>query len=86
MDEGVEIKIERIYRLDSNTALKGFADISVAGSFVIKGLRIVSGRKGLFVDMPRQQGKDGKWYNSVFLINEALKEKLADMVLQAYEE
>jgi DNA-binding cell septation regulator SpoVG len=36
--------------------------------------------------MPRAQGRDGKWYNRVYLINEALKEKLAGMVLQAYEE
>ncbi|NQT90306.1 MAG: septation protein SpoVG family protein [Candidatus Omnitrophica bacterium] len=84
--EGVEVKVERIYRLDSESALKGFADISVAGSFIIKGLRIVAGKKGLFVGMPQEQGRDGKWYNRVHLVNESLKEKLADMVLSAFEE
>ena len=75
MDAGVEVKVERIYRLDSGNSLKGFADISIAGSFVVKGLRIVSGKNGLFIGMPREQGKDGKWYKKVYLINEALKEK-----------
>jgi stage V sporulation protein G len=83
--DGVEIRVERIYRLDSDSALKGFADISIAGSFIIKGLRIVSGKNGLFVGMPREQGKDGKWYNTIHLVNEALREKLANMVLAAFE-
>ena len=86
MVEGVELKVERIYRLDTDSPLKGFADISIAGSFLIKGLRIVSGKNGLFVGMPRELGKDGKWYNRVNLINEALKDKLADLVLTAFDE
>lgn len=86
MEEGVELKVERIYRLDTDSSLKGFADISIAGSFLIKGLRIVSGKNGLFVGMPRELGKDGKWYNRVNLLNEALKDKLADLVLTAFDE
>lgn len=86
LDEGVEIKVERIHRLDSDRPLKGFADISIAGSFIVKGLRIVAGKNGLFVGMPQEQGKDGKWYNTVYMVNEALKEKLAGLVLSAFEE
>ncbi|MBN1406056.1 MAG: SpoVG family protein [Candidatus Omnitrophica bacterium] len=82
----IEIKVERIHKLNGESALKGFADISVANSFLIKGLRIISGKKGLFVGMPSEQGKDGKWYNTVDLTNEGLKEKLSDTVLSAYEE
>ena len=86
MDKAVEIKVERIYRLDSDSSLKGFADISIAGSFIVKGLRIVAGKDGLFVGMPREQGKDGKWYNRVTLADEAVREKLTSMVLSAFEE
>jgi len=84
--DGIEIKVERIHRLESDTPLKGFADISVAGSFIIKGLRIVSGRDGLFVGMPKVLGKNGKWYNRVNLINDNLREKLTEMILSAFEE
>ena len=86
VNEAIEIRVERIHRLDGEGPLKGFADISIAGTFLIKGLRIVSGKEGLFVSMPRKQGKDGSWYNTVYLLNKALKEKLADIVLSAYEE
>jgi len=85
-NEGIEIKVERIYRLDTESSLKGFADISIAGSFIVRGLRIIAGKKGLFVGMPQEQGKDGKWYSRVYLINEAVKEKLFNLVLSAFEE
>ena len=85
MDSGMEIKVERIHRLDTESSLKGFADISVSGCFIVKGLRIVSGKDGLFVGMPRQLGKDGKWYNRVSLVDEVVKEKLSDLVLSAFD-
>ena len=85
MDSGIEIKVERIHRLDTESSLKGFADISVSGCFIVKGLRIVSGKNGLFVGMPQQLGKDGKWYNIVSLVDEVVKEKLSDLVLSAFD-
>jgi len=85
MDSGIEIKVERIHRLDTESSLRGFADISVSGCFIVKGLRIVSGKNGLFVGMPQQLGKDGKWYNIVSLVDEVAKEKLSDLVLSAFD-
>jgi len=35
--------------------------------------------------MPRQLGKDGKWYNRVSLVDEVVKEKLSDLVLSAFD-
>ncbi len=58
------ISVSRIYRLEGESKLKAFADISVAG-MTVKGFSVVDGSKGLFVSMPRHQGKDGKWYDTV---------------------
>ncbi len=85
MDSGIEIKVERIHRLETDSSLKGFADISISGCFIVKGLRIVSGKNGLFVGMPQQLGKDGKWHNRVSLVDEAAKVKLSDLILSAYD-
>lgn len=86
MDNSLEISVERIYKLDSDAQLKGFADISICGAFVIKGLKIVSGKHGLFVGMPGQLGKDGKWHNRVLLTDDAFKERLTGLILSAFEE
>lgn len=84
MDEK-SIQVSRIHRVEGDTKLKAFVDILVSG-VVIKGLRIVSGKKGLFLSMPQQQGKDGKWYNAVYPVSKEVRNELAEIVLSAYNE
>ena len=78
------IQVSRIYKIDGDSKLKAFVDISLGG-IVIKGLRIVMGSKGLFLGMPRHQGKDGKWYNTVYPANKEMLQELNDIVMQAYQ-
>jgi stage V sporulation protein G len=83
MEEQV-ISVSRIYKLDTDSKLKAFADVSFSG-IVVKGFSVVNGEKGLFVSMPRHQGKDGKWYNTVNPLTKELKQQLSDVVLEAYK-
>jgi len=84
MDDSA-IQVSRIYRFDGESKLKAFADVSLGG-IVIKGFSVVNGSNGLFVSMPRHQGKDGKWYNTVYPTTKELKEQLSEVVLTAYKE
>jgi stage V sporulation protein G len=77
------IEIARLHKLDSNSALKAFADVAI-GQVLVKGVRIVEGKNGMFITMPQSQGKDGKWYCTVMLLDENLKEELNKTVLEAY--
>ena len=79
------IQVNRIFRIDGESKLKAFADVSFCG-IVVKGFSVVDGSKGLFVSMPRHQGKDGKWYNTVYPVSKELKEELSDLILTAYKE
>jgi stage V sporulation protein G len=79
------LQVSRIYKFDGDTKLKAFVDISLGG-VIIKGLRIVDGNNGLFVGMPRHQGKDGKWYNTVYPTTKEIQKQLSDLVLTAYNE
>ena len=78
------IEIARLHKLDSNSALKAFADVAI-GQVLVKGVRIVEGKNGMFITMPQSQGKDGKWYCNVMLLDENLKEELHKAVLEAYK-
>lgn len=79
------IQVSRVYRLDGESKLKAFADVSFAG-IVIKGFTVMDGSNGLFVSMPRHQGKDGKWYDTVYPTTKGLKQQLSEAVLAAYKE
>jgi stage V sporulation protein G len=82
--EDLKFEVAKIHKLEGDGATKAFCDLSVLGSFVIKGLRVVQGEKGLFVSMPREAGKDGKWYNTVIPLKREVKDEIEKLVLEAY--
>jgi len=77
------VEVERLYKLDSDKPLKAFADV-VIGDVLVKSLRVVEGEKGLYVTMPKSQGKDGKWYSTVSLVDKSMHSALQSIVLEAY--
>lgn len=83
VDNGVQVS--RLRRLQTDSNVKAFADVTFAGMFMVKGLRIVEGKNGLFVGMPREKGKDGKWYETAHPLTKEFRELLNDVVLAAYE-
>jgi stage V sporulation protein G len=77
------IEVARLYRFDNGSSLKAFADV-VIGEVLVKGVRIIEGQRGLFVTMPKSQGKDGKWYPTVALVDKSMQSELQSIVLEAY--
>ena len=80
----MDIAVTRFVRFENQGALQAFCDVSVGSAMLIKGVRVVEGRTGPFVSMPRQQNSIGKWYDNVVLLDGALREKLIRRVLEAY--
>ena len=78
-------KVEKMYRLPDAGNLKAFADISVNDALVIRGTRILEGKKGLFVSMPQEQGKDNRWYDQVVLKSAEAFNDFSDAVIGHYK-
>ncbi|MBU1007434.1 MAG: SpoVG family protein [Candidatus Omnitrophica bacterium] len=79
------LEVARIHRLNGESSLKAFADVSFAGMFLVKGLKVVEGKNGLFVGMPRRVDKDGKWHDVAYPLTREFRELLNGIVLSAYE-
>ena len=84
------MKVEaRIDRLVQKGNLKAIASITLDGMFVVKGLKVMDGRKGLFVSMPQEtfSGKDGqKQYSNIFFaLTNSAQTQLQEAVLDAYQ-
>jgi stage V sporulation protein G len=84
MDEHA-IQVSRIYKIDGDGKLKAFVDISI-GDFIVKGLRILQGQKGLFLGLPQEKSKDGKWYNAFYPTTKEARQNLTEVILAAYQE
>lgn len=80
----------KIDRMVNSGNVKAIASVSLDGMFVVKNLKIMDGRKGLFVSMPQEtfSGKDGqkKYSNLFFALTNSAKLELQETVLQAYQQ
>ncbi|MFH1782673.1 MAG: SpoVG family protein [Candidatus Omnitrophota bacterium] len=79
------IEVRRVHKLEGESKVKAFLDIAFAGVFLVKGLKIVEGKNGLFLSMPGGMSKDGKWYNTAYPLTKEFKDVLVEIALEAYE-
>ena len=78
------IDIERIYKFETDNPLKAFVDVIINNAILIKGIRVMDGKKGLFVTMPREQARDGKWYDTIRCLTLEIQNQITKKVLEAY--
>ena len=84
--EQQDLAVKRLIRFNGGGSLKAYCDLAIGDAFLIKGLRVVEGKNGLFVSMPRQQGKDHKWYDSVVALSKEAKVEVGRVVLESYQQ
>ena len=69
---------------DSN--LKAYVDICIDDAIIIKGLKVMDGKNGLFVILPSVKNKkDERYYETVSCTNTEVKDDLSNTVLAAYK-
>ena len=83
----IKAKIDRMVNAGN---IKAIASVTLDGQFVVKNLKVMDGRKGLFVSMPQEsftgRGGEKKYSNLFFALTNAAKMDLQDAVLQAYQQ
>ena len=79
------LKVIKVHRLPEGGRIKAFVDLSVADAFLIKGVRIIEGKKGLFISMPTEQGKNERWYERIRCTSAEIKQEVTNAVLAAYK-
>ena len=80
------ITVQKIFKLNKKgSSLKAYAVVVLDDKLLLKGIKIVEGKDGLFVSMPQQKGKDDKWHETVTFLTSEAKEALQEAVLKAYK-
>jgi stage V sporulation protein G len=80
-----DLRVKRLIYFEGEGSLKAFCDLAIGSRFLIRGLRVIKGKNGLFVTMPRQQGKDARWYDSVEAMTKEAKAAVQRVILEAYQ-
>jgi stage V sporulation protein G len=71
--------------LRNEDRLKAYATITLDDCFVIRGLKVIRGDKGLFVAMPSRKLPDGTHKDTAHPINNETRDYIQNTVLKEYE-
>jgi stage V sporulation protein G len=82
--EKLSVRIFPITNPQGNTL--AFANAGIENLVAISGIRVVTGKNGLFVDMPQNKDKNGEYHDIAFPINSELRKEVNKAVLGAYNE
>lgn len=65
--------------------LKAFANVTFDNEFVVRGLKVIEGRNGLFVSMPSRRRSNGTYQDIAHPITTDMRSRLEEEVISAYE-
>ncbi len=81
----IDVEVLHVKKLSGDGKLKAFADVKIASQLVVRGFGVIQGPHGIFVSMPKQAAKDGRWFETVTPLNKSFKEEIQNKVLEAYD-
>lgn len=76
----------RAVKSENEVKLKAYADVTFNGCFVVHGLKIIDGQKGMFVAMPSRKMPDGEYKDIVHPITPELRKEITDTVIAKYND
>ena len=82
--EVTEVRVRPFSKEDEK--LKAFATITFNDCFIVSDLKVIKGKKGLFVAMPSRKMKDGTFRDIAHPLNNETRGMIEREVLAAYEE
>lgn len=78
----MEIKA-KVYK-SKQAWLKGMASITIDNCFVVKGIKIIESKNGLFVAMPSKKQTNGEYSDICFPITAEARQQINEAILNEY--
>jgi stage V sporulation protein G len=75
----------RVRKTTKEGKMRAVVSITLDDEFVIHDIKVIDGERGLFIAMPSKKSADGEYRDIAHPINSATREKLQNIILEAYE-
>lgn len=76
------VNVKKIEKDDSR--MKGIVSVLIDDCFVIRDIRIIDGKDGLFVAMPSRKNVDGEYHDIAHPINAETRKMFEDAIIEEY--
>lgn len=82
----MEITDIRVRRVEADGKLRAYVTVTFDDCFVVHNVKVIEGKSGTFIAMPSRKTKTGEYKDVAHPINSEFRQKLQDLILQAYNE
>ena len=72
-----------VRKYDNGTNMKALASVELDSCFLIRDIRLIEGKNGLFVAMPSRKVADG-YHDVAHPLNKETRKMFTDAILEAY--
>ena len=79
----MEVTEVRVFPVEEEK-LKAYVTIIFDDCFVIRDLKVINGKSGLFVAMPSRKRKDGSFKDLAHPLDNETRKKIEDKVIEEY--
>ncbi|MFW5961865.1 MAG: SpoVG family protein [bacterium] len=83
----MEITDVRVFPVQINGSMvKAYATVTFDDSFVVRDLRVIEGKNGVFLSMPARRKRNGDYQDVCFPISTKLRDLMENEVLEKFDE
>jgi len=83
----MEITDVRVFPVEINGSMvKAYATVTFDDSFVVRDMRVIEGKNGIFVSMPARRKRNGDYQDVCFPISAKLRDLMENEVLEKFDE
>ena len=82
----MDITEVRIFLSSRKGATKAYANVTFDDVFVVRNLKVIEGKNGLFVSMPSRRLQDGEFQDVCFPITAEFRENIQDTIINNYNQ
>ena len=62
--------------------IKAICHVTFDEEFVVKGIKLIKGDKGLFISMPNSKSTNGEYYDICFPLSAGLRKEIQDAIIE----
>lgn len=83
----MEITDVRVFPVNvEGSMIKAYATITFDDSFVVRDMRIIEGKNGIFLSMPARRKRNGEYQDICFPISAKLRDLMENKVLTKFDD
>lgn len=80
----MKITSVNVHKKNDDMKMKGIASVLLDDCFVIRDIRIIEGKDGLFIAMPSRKNTNGEYHDIAHPINAETRKMFEDAILEEY--